>query len=93
MGWKRHQRFLIHSYNNNRPRFSTIPFVSSISQRVSSLLHTLMQVVGKVPEHMRPDRDNFIKVNWENIENDPDIRAAYLRGGDPLKRPGQKPKK
>ena len=29
--------------------------------------HILLHVLGKYHEHQRPDRDQYIRVNWDNI--------------------------
>ncbi len=33
----------------------------------SEITHEIMHAVGFVHEHSRPDRDRFVKVNWDNI--------------------------
>ena len=44
--------------------FFRVCFDSGLTVPVHELLHTL----GFVPEHTRPDRDDFISINYDNIE-------------------------
>ncbi len=34
------------------------------------ITHEIMHALGFIHEHSRPDRDQFIKVNWDKIEED-----------------------
>ncbi len=34
------------------------------------ITHEVMHALGFVHEHSRPDRDQFVRVNWQNIEQD-----------------------
>ncbi len=36
-------------------------------QDVGTIIHEFLHVLGAIHEHNRPDRDDHIRVNWENI--------------------------
>ena len=35
---------------------------------VKNTFHTLLHVLGKYHEHQRPDRDQYITIQWQNIK-------------------------
>ena len=35
---------------------------------IGVILHNIMRILGFVPEHLRPDRMQFININWENVD-------------------------
>ncbi len=51
------------------------------------ITHELMHALGFIHEHSRPDRDNYVKVNWDNIEEDKQsqFESAPLSLADPYK--------
>ncbi|GFS91402.1 zinc metalloproteinase nas-7 [Nephila pilipes] len=46
-------------------------------RRFEVILHELMHAIGFSHEHMRPDRDRFVKIFWENIE--PEFQSQYRK--------------
>ena len=36
-------------------------------QDVRSIVQDLFRMLGRYHEHIRPDRDTYIQINWENI--------------------------
>lgn len=45
---------------------------------VGSIIHEIGHVVGLFHEHTRPDRDNFVTVNLENIPDDKEINFDII---------------
>ena len=38
------------------------------NSKVKQIIKRVFVALGKVPEHHRADRDNYIKILWDNIE-------------------------
>ena len=55
--------------------------VSSSFQSKRIIIHEMMHSMGFFHEHNRPDRDNFVKVNWENIQ--PRAYSQFYKNRDP----------
>lgn len=58
-------------------------------QRVSTPLHELMHALGVFHEHTRPDRDDFITVNEENIPENR-LRSFNVKAADSVNLHGTK---
>ena len=41
---------------------------NSHSWTIRSSFHLLFHILGRYHEHQRPDRDQYIKVQWDNIK-------------------------
>ncbi len=46
-----------------------------------SIIHEIGHAIGLFHEHTRPDRDNFISVNWDNIVNGKSFNFDVLNAG------------
>ncbi len=46
-----------------------------------SIIHEIGHAIGLFHEHTRPDRDNFISVNWNNIVDNKEFNFEVLSGG------------
>jgi len=46
-----------------------------------SIIHEIGHAIGLFHEHTRPDRDNFITVNWDNIVNGKSFNFDVLNAG------------
>jgi len=44
---------------------------------IGDLLHEMLHTVGFFHEHQRPDRDNFVKVDLQNIPPGKDFRFQF----------------
>lgn len=40
---------------------------TAYNMHASDIIHELFHVLGRVHEHVRPDRDLYVRVNWPNI--------------------------
>jgi hypothetical protein len=47
-----------------------------------TIVHELMHVVGLWHEQMRPDRDQYLTINWQNIPNDPGTKYQFAKLAD-----------
>ena len=41
---------------------------NSQSRAIKSSFHLLFHILGRYHEHQRPDRNQYIKVQWDNIK-------------------------
>ena len=41
--------------------------IDTIYSGVKNSFHTLLHILGKYHEHQRPDRDQYIRIEWKNI--------------------------
>jgi hypothetical protein len=46
------------------------------------IVHELMHVVGLWHEQMRPDRDQYLTINWQNIPNDQGTKYQFTKLAD-----------
>ncbi len=51
----------------------------SILKDLAIITHEFLHVLGASHEHTRPDRDEHIKVNWENLDPNWIIRYAFWK--------------
>lgn len=58
------------------------PFLKTTDYSTGTLLHELGHCLGLRHEHQRPDRDNFIDINWSNIRFFKRIRFVKLSDSD-----------
>jgi astacin len=49
-----------------------------------SMIHEIGHALGLLHEHTRPDRDNFVAVNWRNISSGKEHNFEILSDGLPL---------
>lgn len=48
---------------------------------VGSIIHEIGHAVGLFHEHTRPDRDNFVTVNWDNLVSGKEINFEIINAG------------
>lgn len=61
-------------YQNKR-RMMWLPGNCAVSKR--SILHELGHIIGLMHEHQRPDRDNYLRVQWSNVHSS--YRSAFTK--------------
>ena len=50
---------------NHTPQIVTIG--SSVTPMLKKVTHELFHALGRSHEHQRADRDEFVRINWNNI--------------------------
>ncbi|KAK9502787.1 hypothetical protein O3M35_011493 [Rhynocoris fuscipes] len=56
-------------YKQSRKRHNLNLHPSGCLGRVGTIMHEMLHVLGLKHEHARPDRDNYVKVIWDNIKD------------------------
>lgn len=57
------------------------PILISDACSVGSIVHEIGHALGLFHEHTRPDRDNYVQVNWDNVIADKTINFEILNAG------------
>ncbi|XP_055344966.1 astacin-like metalloprotease toxin 2 [Paramacrobiotus metropolitanus] len=77
--WITRSRPIICAAEVGRQRRRSQMFVSAHCS-FADILHGFLHVLGFLHEHTRPDRDNYVNINWENIPEG--FEHNYRKRGD-----------
>nr|AQM58332.1 venom astacin-like protein 1 [Pristhesancus plagipennis] len=55
-------------FKQSRKRHNLNLHPSGCLRKVGTIMHEMLHVLGLKHEHARPDRDNYVKVIWDNIK-------------------------
>ena len=61
-----HFRSTSHVSVGNQKRGQNVTFCPGHNSE-KDIFHDLFHVLGRYHEHQRPDRDNYVFINWDNI--------------------------